>query len=75
MVQKEFFGAAAASDIILWATVNTPGHFQLMIGLLLDMVPIPKALRDILHGSIPTYDLNGMRHINWKVLLDGFRLI
>jgi hypothetical protein len=46
MVQKEFFGVAAASDIILRATVNTPGHFQLMIGRQLNMVPIPKALRD-----------------------------
>lgn len=51
MVQKEFFGVAAASDIILRATVNTPGHFQLMIGRQLNMVPIPKALRDLLSIS------------------------
>jgi hypothetical protein len=47
MVQNKFFGVAAASDIILRATVNTPGHFQLMIGRQLNMVPIPKALRDL----------------------------
>jgi type III secretory pathway component EscU len=52
MIQKEVSSISAPSDIIhLPATVNTPGHFQLMIGRQLNMVPIPKALHDLLSIS------------------------
>ena len=48
MIQKEVSSVSAPSDIILPATVNAPGHFQLMIGRQLNMVPIPNALHDLL---------------------------